>query len=575
MTKKFKLLFVFMLCSFILTACGARVHTETSFHKDGSGNRIVYINIAMKDEGKIEGGFEKLESVLREKAPSCIEVKRYENADEKTMIYELKYEFTDIEDFRAKTEEVIGEKSNIEWKEKEGVFKQNFSYSEDTSTDQLIQWVKDAISEESISGTIIGQIYEEENNTIHYEGKQVWSGKGNASFIVDKTPTLEEVSVYSSYSDKGKETKQVKLGFSYDDYLDMDTEEGLEYLHQFSKKFKVDSTCNGYSVTLTGTKELEQFFEKASDELSGEVPYADLEVQKTNKKYYFENKNENSIFSNQFSVKEVYNFNNLLAGFKLSTNRIKDYVSIPKRNSYSSEQVHHTYALESNKAYQYIGEYDIGDTYYMYFAGGQCAQLDKANVSFFIDENLLGTQTVVLKITKNGMNLTNSDVMKYYSTLGEKVQYEEEGSKVKITFLKEFQCDKEESELKRIKSLSLHKLKYELNTSFTLNSYFPVDTEKVTYTVSLPNSLKVEHFSFGNEVLNKKEIKAGKDKQQWTYQVQLEGAQEVTINLDFAKPNFIFYGIMSIVVLLLIGGGLSVYFYFIRDSVTRRKRPIG
>ena len=202
-------------------------------------------------------------------------------------------------------------------------------------------------------------------------------------------------------------------------------------------------------------------------------------------------------------------------------------------------------------------------------------QLDKANVSFFIDENLLGTQTVVLKITKNGMNLTNSDVMKYYSTLGEKVQYEEEGSKVKITFLKEFQCDKEESELKRIKSLSLHKLKYELNTSLTLNSYFPVDTEKVTYTVSLPNSLKVEHFSFGNEVLNKKEIKAGKDKQQWTYQVQLEGAQEVTINLDFAKPNFIFYGIMSIVVLLLIGGGLSVYFYFIRDYVTRRKRPIG
>lgn len=570
MTKKFKLLLVFMLWSFILTACGAKVHTETSFHKDGSGNRIVYIDIAMKDEGKIEGGFEKLESVLREKAPSCIEVNRYEKADKKAMVYELKYEFTDIEDFKSKTEEVIGEKPNIEWNEKEGAFKQNFSYIEDTSTDQLIQWVKDAISAESINGAIIGQIYEEEDNFINYEGKQVWLGKGAASFTVEKTPTLENVSVYTSYSDNGKETKQIKLGFSYDDYLDMDTDEGLAYLHQFSKKFKVDSTCNGYSVTLTGTKELEQFFEKASDELSDEVPYADLGIQKPNKKYYFENKSENSIFSDEFSVKEVYNLNSLLAGFKISTDRIKDYVSIPKRNSYRSEQVHHTYGLESNKAYQYIGEYDIGDTYYMYFAGGRCVQLDNASVSFSVDENLLGTQTVVLEISKKGMNLTNSDVMKYYTTLGEKVQYEEEGSKVKITFLKEFQCgkDKNESELKRINTFSLHKLKYELNTSFSLNSYFQGDAKKVTYTVSLPNSLKVEHFSFGNEVLNKKEIKARKDKQQWTYQVQLEDAQDVTLILDFSKPNLIFYGIMCIVILLLIGGGLSIYFYC-------RKQPSG
>ena len=134
MTKKFKLLLIFMLCSFILTACGAKVHTETSFHKDGSGNRIVYIDIAMKDEGKIEGGFEKLESVLREKAPSCIEVNRYENTDKKAMVFELKYEFTDIEDFKSKTEKVIGEKPNIEWNEKEGAFKQNFSYKE-TSND--------------------------------------------------------------------------------------------------------------------------------------------------------------------------------------------------------------------------------------------------------------------------------------------------------------------------------------------------------------------------------------------------------------------------------------------------------
>lgn len=72
MAKHIKLLFLFVFCTFLLTGCGAKVYTNTSFAKDGSGKRIIYLEIAMKDESRIEGGFQELEHALAQKAPSCI-----------------------------------------------------------------------------------------------------------------------------------------------------------------------------------------------------------------------------------------------------------------------------------------------------------------------------------------------------------------------------------------------------------------------------------------------------------------------------------------------------------------------
>lgn len=564
MAKHIKLLFLFVFCTFLLTGCGAKVYTNTSFAKDGSGKRIIYLEIAMKDESRIEGGFQELEHALAQKAPSCIQVSRHENQDKKAMIYELKYEFSDIEDFKEKTSEITGKEPAIQWEEEAGAFKGSVSYKENTTTADLTQWVKEALQANSISSAMISQSYEEDDSKVTFEGEPVWTGKQNPAFTVDKSPVIEQVMVYTTYKDDGDATKQIKLGFSYEDYRSMDTDEGLEYLHEFSKAFKVDSTCNGYSVTLSGQKEWEHFFQKASEELSADVPYEDLKMNKPQKNYYFENESTCSIFTDKFSVKEVYNLNKLFSGFKVSAKTVKDYVSIPERASYQSEQVHHTYGLESTNSYPYIGEYDINDTYYMYFKGGKSVKLKQASVSFAIDENLEGVQKVILHLSKAGMKLTSTDVMEYYSNLGEKVQYDEDGDQVTIRFERElfYGKDEKEDDIRRVNTFSLHKLKYQFDTAFSMRTYFPVENVKVQYQISLPASFRIEHVQLGNKILNRKEIKECRDDQQWTYQTEINGSEDMIAVLNFSASNMLFYGVLCVVILLVIGGGISFYFYW-------------
>ena len=563
MTKKLRLLLVFALFSVVLTDCGAKVHTETSFHAGGTGKRVVFLEVAMSDEGKIEGGFEKLESTLKEKAPSCIQINGYEDQKKKAMVFELKYEFSDIEDYKAKTKTVTGKEPTVQWEEENRAFGQKVSYSDDTTTDDLINWVKTALQEESIGSAMISELYEEDDNVVSFEGENVWTGTGTAAFEIDKTMELKEVSVYTSYNDDGICTKQIKLSFDYQDYMVMDTEEGLAYLHGFSDKFKVDPSCNGFSVTLTGQKQLEKFFKKASGELSTELSYDNLKISRPVENYFFENSSKHSIYMDVFSVKEVYNFNQLLAGFQLGTKTIKDYVSIPKRDSFASEQIHHTYALEATKAYNYIGEYPIRDTYYLYFQGGKSCKLSQAAVEFSINEELAGTQKVTLEIQKNGMKLTNQDIMEYYCNLGEKVQVEEENDITRITFVKKMNYGKKDkvNDIVPIYTFKPYKSQYEFTAAFSLEHYFPETDQEVLYRISLPNSFSVEHFIFNGQTFKRKELKAMKDGQQWTFEGSATGDREVSITLDFQRVNMIFYGVLCIVVLLLIGTGLSVYFY--------------
>lgn len=563
MTHKLKLMLVLGLFSFLLTACGAQVHTETSFAKDGSGNRIIFIKIATKDESRIDGGFEKLDSVLKEHAPECIEVSRHEEPDEKVMVYELKYNFSDIEEFKVKTEVITGKESNIVWEQEQGAFAGSIRYSEAIATSELIQWAEDALAEENMSSAILSQLYEEEDSMIMLEGEKVWIGTKDAKFHADLSPVIKEISVYTVYDEKGEVRKQIKLSFSYTDYLSMDTEEGLAYLKKFSDKFRVDSTCNGYSVTLNGEEELKDFFSKASDTIHLTIEKTDLEIKDAVTNYYFENNSTPSIFSNKIEIKEVYNLNVLLSGFKVSAKTIQDYVSIPVRNSYTRQFVHHTYALQSTKSYNYIGEYDVNDTYYLYFSGGDSVDVKSAAVVFSINENLTGTQNVTLLISKNSIDFTSVQVMEYYSSLGEKVQYQDDDKTATITFTKELSYGKDgkENAITKRNTFSWHRLKYRLETDFSMEPYYDIGESNISCMIKLPSTFRVDSFSLGDKTFRKKEIKEYEDNVQWCYQADRKGDSKIRLSMGFSRANMIFYGIMCIAIMLVIGTALSIYFY--------------
>ena len=553
MTRRLRLIIMFGFFTFILTACGAQIHTETSFAKDGSGERTVILAIAKKDEGKISGGFEKLNQILKENAPSCMSVSCHLDEKNATMLYEMTYSFDNIEELKNKTQQITGKEPVLQWETSSGAFSGKISYYEETTTKELVQWAMDALQKNSISSAVISQIYEETESKVSLDGDNVWSGKLNAQFQVDVTPILQEVAVYTTYGNDRDYTKQIKLGFSYEDYCSMNTDEGLAYLKDFSDKFKVDETCNGYSVTLNSKKEVEAFLAKASDKLLDSSIYGELGISKPTGTYYMNNESEETIFSNVLSVTEIYNFNKLLAGFKLSTNRIKDYVFIPERESYNKEIVHHTYGLASNEYYNYIGEYDISDMYYLCFEGGSRATVKDAQVDISIDENMAGVQTVTLNLEKNGMEFTSNDIVENYSKLGEKVQFEDYGDAATIQFTKSFT-------MKKSSSMNLSRTKYVYQDEFSLEKYYPEITCTVDYAIKVATAYRIDSFSFGREDLKRREIKALKDPIQWVYTAHVDGAENVEIAFMVSKTNIIFYGVLGILILLFIGIGLSIYF---------------
>lgn len=553
MLKRLKVVLVLGIFTFLLTACGAQIHTETSFAKDGSGKRTVVLAIAQKDEGKISGGFDNLEKILKQNAPLCMSVNRHLDTEADKMLFELTYNFADIEDMKEKTKQITGKEPIVEWETSNGAFVGEVNYYDETTAKELVQWAIEALQENNISGAVISQIYEEIENSVSFEGDIVWTGKGNAHFQVDTTPVLEDVSVYTTFGEDGEFTKQIKLGFSYEDYYSMNTDEGLAYLREFSDKFKVDETCNGYSVSLKSGEELETFLAKASDTLADSEIYTDLGISRPSANYYIDNQSENNLFSNILSVTEIYNFNKLLAGFRVSAKTIKDYVCIPERESYTKEIVHHTYALESNEYYNYIGEYDINDMYYMCFQGGSRATIKAVQVNLSIDENLGGTQTVKLTMDKNERVFTSNEVTEYYSTLGEKVQFEDGEDTVSIQFIRPFK-------MRKSASFTISRTKYIFTEDISLQKYYPEISCAADYTIKVDKAYRIDSFSFGEEKLSRKELKAHKDNVQWVYSAHVDSSQNLEITIMVSKTNIIFYGILGILILLFIGSGLFIYF---------------
>lgn len=553
MLQRMEVVLVLGIFTFLLTACGAQIHTETSLLRDGSGKRTVVLAIAQKDEGQISGGFDNLEKILKKNAPLCMSVNRHFDEEADKMLFEMTYDFADIEDMKKKTQQITGKEPVVQWETSNGAFAGEVIYYEKTTTKELVQWAIDALRENSISGAVISQIYEETENSVAYEGDIVWTGKENAHFQVDTTPVLEEVSVYTTYGEDGEFTKQIKLGFSYEDYCSMNTDEGLLYLKEFSDKFKVDETCNGYSVILKSGEEVEAFLAKASDTLADSEIFTELGIVRPSDNYYINNESENNLFSNKLSVMEFYNLNKLLAGFHCSAETIRDYVCIPERESYTKEIVHHTYAQESNEYYNYIGEYDINDMYYMCFQGGSKATVSDVQVNLSIDENLGGTQTVKLIVDKNGRTFTSNEVMEYYSKLGEKVQFEDGEDAVSIQFIRSFI-------MRKYSSFNISRTKYIFTEDTSLQKYYPKITCAVDYTIKVDGAYRIDSFSFGDKKLNRKEIKTYSDNVQWVYTDKVDSSQDYEITIMFSKTNIIFYGIIGILILLIIGSGLFLYF---------------
>lgn len=567
MKKKIIVMFLFCLFAFVLTACGATVHTETSFLKDGSGKRIVYLDISRDDESKINGGFEELDRVFKNSAPDCVTVNRHEKEQDGVMRYEFVYDFKNIDDFKAKTREITGKDSDIVWDNKEDIFDGTIHYSETVNTSDYIEWALVAAKEQNIANYSVSDLYEEEENVTLFEGESVHVGQGRAEFTINNAPMVEKVSVFTSYSVPDGVKKEIQLSFSYEDFKTMNLEKGLEYLSRFSKNFKVNSNCNGYSVLLNGQKELKSFLKKASNTVDySEIPVDGISSKKDSN-YYVSGELKDTIFYQIADLTEVYNLNNLLSGFRLATDVIENYLDVPKSIPYDESNIHHTYAREATEFYQYIGAYPIADTYYMHFSGSDSVAMKDLQVQFQVADDFDVEQMVSIQFRKNGKKISSSLVSDYYKERAEKIQYVEDGDNVTVTFIKSFPYKKEYKAedmfpvlMKKSDVFNLSKTGYDLSVSFDITDYLDYVEIPVVYKIMVPGSLKVESGEYNGEKLKRAEIKNGWSGDVWTYSRSVEGTNPIKAEISLSQVNVLFYGILILVLLLMIGGVIMFYF---------------
>ncbi|SFR93316.1 hypothetical protein [Anaeromicropila populeti] len=574
---KRKVLFACMLlfCAVVLSACGAKVHTETTFQKDGSGKRITFLEIKKKDEGKINGGFSKLKQVLNENAPSCISVSQEESEDGKSEIFELKYDFKSIEDYKEKTELITGKSPDIQWDKLESGFSNSLRYTETISTRDLIEWMIRAVLDTELYTGSEDNLYELAENKVDFEEETVWTGSENPFFTVNSSFQLEKIAVYTTYDKTEEASKKIQLGFAYEDFILINIEKALEVLKRYSENFKVDRSCNGFSVTLNGQEEMKNFFLKASDGITEEeLNWNNLNVEfESGVPAYFMDDRKESVFMQQFRVAEVYNFHNFLKEFSLATDKIEDYVLVPEDLEYKIANIKHVYDLTESEYYNYIGAYPVLDTYYMSFLGSESVTFREIEVRYEMDSNLTGTRQVSMTIEKGNRDVHRQEVVDFYGNREDKISCKEEGDILYLSFVKDFKVGTEEGELSFQPSEKkyLHKRQYRFADVFDINSFVELEEVPVKYVVSIPASFQLDNFYVQGEKFGKAGLKNLEQGERYEYELETSSQEEFAVVYLISAANILFYGIVIIILLLLLGTGGTVYFWLKKEKQTEEE----
>lgn len=554
MKYKWKFIFVLGIFCMLLTSCGAAVHTETSFERDGSGERIVFLNIADKDESGIKGGFDKVLSVLKEKAPEGVTVQKVHNDKKSQTTFRIKYQFDSIEEYKKQTKKLTGKDSDILWEREQEPFRERISYKETITTSDLIQWVVDAVKKQyKIYAFFDDSLLTEEENTVWLNGEEVWKGNNNPEFEKEYSPKLEKVSVYTTYTMENKVSRKISLGFAYDDYKTMNLEKGLNCLKEYSKKFETDSTCNGYSVTLNGQKEMKSFLSKAGDVFSESVPWDEIDTRQPEKESYLIKKNiESSVFSDYFSATEVYNLNKLLSIFTVSADYIENYLSVPDSIAYSTSLVHLPFAQEKTERYQYIGKYPVGDTYYMKFTGEDSVKMKSASVSYQLDGEKNVSRKITLSYQANGREVTQAQLSEFFKERGEWLNYDELEDGAVITVVKEY---------KQAVSDGFYKNGnvYHFDEKFVMSDYYIPEGIKVKYQISLPANFKLKKAVINGKRLSKADRKSNSESRRWIYEIEQNDNQDFSIKVDYRYKNHML--LLFILLFLCAGTGIGVTIY--------------
>lgn len=553
--KKALLLLMFVCAMLFMTACGADVHSDIALNNDGSGTRTVYAEISNDDQSRINGGFDALQQVLTQSAPSGITVNRSADDTRGTTIFSFSYAFTSLDDYKTKTNALTGSSTDAAFTATNSVLNSSIHFEESDNLNNLIKWATDAIdSAQIIQGYSASSCYDLEGtsaSTVSDTAEKYY--QSNVEYDAGTGPLVTTMNVLTKYDTDGTQTKEIQIVFDQIAYSTLNTADAITYLKkQYGVDAVADATKNALVIDLKDQTSMKAFFDKAAFDISSQYP--------VNAKFNFVN-NQKSIFGNTFSVQEDYQMDTFVNEFHMQHPVVYTYLSLPDLD-YSTKSYTFDYdTLDSDKqvsGYQYSGEL-TGDYYSSVdFESQQSVQMNSISVNCVFDKNWDAKVTTTCSFSKNGLDISQDTFNKHYGDSKDQPTYSENGDEVTVSFTKSVPASDAYTYNEGINvvknksaSSSFKKNVLTINASYDAESYIDATyapSSNVSYTFEIPKSAGIVMANANGTIYEANQLKEALQKGNYVFTTSALVGEVIPIAITAEQTNTMYSVLIGVII---------------------------
>lgn len=142
--------------AFVLTACGAVLDTTLVINADGSGSRAITATVEADDLEKVKGGADAIDTAITENLPDGMTYGGQKAGSDGAAVFSFAIEFDSQKDYEDKVIGILGAggvtdiETEIEIVVADSAFREGVSVNENFTSQDLLQWLVEAMVETGI-----------------------------------------------------------------------------------------------------------------------------------------------------------------------------------------------------------------------------------------------------------------------------------------------------------------------------------------------------------------------------------------------------------------------------------------
>lgn len=206
MLKKVILVVTFLLITFLLCSCGAKISTLLTVNNDFSGERVITCVAAKSDvSGNFKGGVNKIDDIFAKYCPPDMKYSKTEDAY--NYVYTLRLPFTSLDDYKQKVKKITGRDANIIFSVPNSVFASGVAVSEDFNSIDLLSWFKKIVQDEKLMDDV-SNLWEISGTKVTFNGKEYSTGSNINVNDITYNP-LEKIVINTTKNSDGSFSRTI------------------------------------------------------------------------------------------------------------------------------------------------------------------------------------------------------------------------------------------------------------------------------------------------------------------------------------------------------------------------------